>query len=62
MRDEEIFLGRHPILNKNEEIIAYELLFHSDSHLSQVGNVLQTSASVIAGALTQFGIEMLLGS
>lgn len=35
---------------------------HSDSHLSQVGNVLQTSASVIAGVLTQFGIEMLLGS
>lgn len=61
MREEEIFLGRNPILNKDEEIVAYELLFHSESHLSQADNVLQTSASVIAGALTQFGTETLLG-
>lgn len=61
MREEEIFLGRNPILNKDEEIVAYELLFHSESHLSQADHVLQTTASVIAGALTQFGIETLLG-
>jgi EAL and modified HD-GYP domain-containing signal transduction protein len=61
MRDEEIFLGRQPILNKNEEIVAYDLLFQSDGQTPQTRNVPRASASVIAGALTQFGIDTLLG-
>jgi EAL and modified HD-GYP domain-containing signal transduction protein len=59
MRDEEIFIARQPILNRNEEIVAYELRFHSDNTAPQVTNVLQASAHVIAGALTQFGMEIL---
>ena len=62
MRGEEIFLGRQPILNKNEEIVAYELLFRSGNiNTAEITDVLQASASVIADALTQFGIEMILG-
>lgn len=59
MRDEEIFLGRQPILNKNDEIVAYELFIHSGSAGSV--DTLQSSASVIADALTHFGFESLLG-
>jgi len=58
---DEIFLGRQPILNKNEEIVAYDLLLQPDGHTPKGANVLQASGSVIAGVLTQFGIETLLG-
>lgn len=62
MRDEEIFLGRQPILNKNEEITAYELSFHSgDINKIDSPNSLKGSAGVIADALTHFGFEALLG-
>lgn len=60
MRDEDIFLGRQPILDKNEAIVAYDLVFQSDSRAPQA-NVLQASAGLITSALTQFGIETLLG-
>jgi len=62
MRDEEIFLGRQPILNKNEEIVAYELFFHSGgTNLGERTDTLKTSAAIIASALTQFGFEAILG-
>jgi c-di-GMP-related signal transduction protein len=57
-------IGRQPILNRKEEVVAYELLFRSvDSRNAAVFNdVSQASASVIIDTLSEFGLERILGS
>jgi c-di-GMP-related signal transduction protein len=56
------FLGRQPILNRNEELVAYELLFRSaGSQTADVTNASHATASVIINTLTGFGIEDILG-
>jgi EAL and modified HD-GYP domain-containing signal transduction protein len=56
-------IGRQPILNRNLEIVAYELLFRSEESrgcaLVRDGNV--ASASVIINTLSEFGFENILG-
>ncbi len=60
---ENYLLGRQPILNRNEELVAYELLFRSAGSLTaQVVDASQTTASVILNTLTGFGIEDILGN
>lgn len=56
-------IGRQPILNRLEEIEAYELLFRSPKSLSSAVIVDSTkaSASVIVSTLSRFGINDLLG-
>ena len=55
-------LGRQPILNRNEELVAYELLFRSAGSLAaDVTNASHATASVIINTLTGFGIEDILG-
>ena len=56
-------IGRQPILNRNEEVVAYELLFRSmNARDSAVFNdVSQASASVIIDTLSEFGLERILG-
>jgi len=55
-------IGRQAILNRNESIVAYELLFRSvASPFSMVGDATQATASVIVNTLTEFGLENLLG-
>lgn len=55
-------IGRQPILNRNEEIVAYELLFRSAaSKTAEVTDSSQATASVIINTLTAFGIEDILG-
>lgn len=55
-------LGRQAILNRNEETVAYELLFRSmGCHTSAVGDATRATASVIVNTLTGFGLDNLLG-
>lgn len=59
---QEIFLGRQPILDRNENLIAYELLFRS-GHTATAGVIDDASASanVIVNAFTELGLENVLG-
>jgi len=55
-------VGRQPILNRNLEIVAYELLFRSEtsreSALIEDGNF--ATATVIINTLSEFGFERIL--
>ena len=63
MSREKFFLGRQPILDINQEITGYELLFRSAQSLvaANVQDYLFASASVILNALSDFGIQGVLG-
>lgn len=62
MTSENYLLGRQPILNRDEELVAYELLFRSAGSLTaDVTDATHASASVIINTLTSFGIEDILG-
>ena len=55
-------LGRQPILNRGEELVAYELLFRSaGAQTAEVTDASHATASVIVNTLTGFGIEDILG-
>lgn len=61
-RVENFFLARQPILNRNQALIAYELLFRrAGSTLANVTDDLSATASVIAHA-TELGMENVIGA
>lgn len=57
------FIGRQPIMNQRQEIIGYELLFRAtgDHQTALYNDQDQASASVIASALSDFGLQDILG-
>ncbi|MGD0587104.1 MAG: EAL domain-containing protein [Oryzomonas sp.] len=58
----KFFLGRQPILNINQEIVGYELLFRStEKNYSEYESQDQASMSVISSALANFGLNNVLG-
>lgn len=61
--DLKFFIGRQPILDLNQEIFGYELLFRAAGHhqTAQYESQAQASASVIASALSDFGLQNVLG-
>ena len=61
--DLRFFIGRQPILDRNQEIVGYELLFRAAGHhqSAQFESQAQASASVIANALSEFGFRDVLG-
>jgi c-di-GMP-related signal transduction protein len=60
---QEIFLGRQPILDRNNDIVAYELLFRSGYvNTANVTDDLFASAQVITHAFSDLGIEEVLGN
>uniref|UniRef100_C6E0M9 Diguanylate phosphodiesterase n=1 Tax=Geobacter sp. (strain M21) TaxID=443144 RepID=C6E0M9_GEOSM len=63
MSEEKFFLGRQPILDRTQKIVGFELLFRSAESLLSANflDVQMASASVIVGALTEFGIQDVLG-
>ncbi|GFO63857.1 EAL domain-containing protein [Geomonas paludis] len=63
MVEEKFFLGRQPILDRTQQIMGFELLFRSPESLNAASflDVQMASASVIVNALTQFGIQDVLG-
>lgn len=61
LRVREFFLARQPILNRQQELFAYELLFrNAESGPAQITNDLSATASVIAHA-SQLGMEKVIG-
>ncbi|MEI6306377.1 MAG: EAL domain-containing protein [Deltaproteobacteria bacterium] len=62
MDNGNFLIGRQPILNRNEEIVAYELLFRSaGAKTAEVTDSSHATASVILNTLTGFGVEDILG-
>ena len=63
MGTEEVFIGRQPILDRDQQLFAYELLFRSGSHKNSadVHDNLAASASVIIHAFGDLGIDRALG-
>jgi len=62
--NEDIFLGRQPIVDHKHGIVAYELLFRTahDKNTADVSDDLLATASVIIQAFTELGIEDVLGN
>jgi EAL and modified HD-GYP domain-containing signal transduction protein len=59
---EKFFMGRQPILDRNQEIVGYELLFRSaDMDHAVFQNHSNAASSVIAHALSSFGMHEILG-
>lgn len=59
---EKFYLGRQPILDRNQEIVGYELLFRSAGQdFAEFDSYSHASASVITNALAAFGIQEVLG-
>jgi EAL and modified HD-GYP domain-containing signal transduction protein len=63
MQNATYLIGRQPILNRNEEVVAYELLFRSAQARGSatVDDATQATASVIINALSSFGLAHILG-
>lgn len=58
---QDFFLGRQPILDRNQHIVAYELLFRSDTSLdANVSDDLLASAQVIVQAFSELGVASVL--
>jgi c-di-GMP-related signal transduction protein len=57
-----VFLGRQPILNRNQEIMGYELLFRSaDTLHANIGDFRYADSFVISNVLSNFGINEVIG-
>lgn len=58
----ELFLGRQPILDRNQNLTAFELLFRS-GHFNgaQIEDDVFATATVINHAFTELGVEAVLG-
>jgi c-di-GMP-related signal transduction protein len=63
MNEETFLIGKQPILNCQEEIVAFELLFRSQRSGSSAkfDSATQASSRVILNMLSNIGIESLLG-
>jgi len=60
---EEVFIGRQPIVDAQQRIIGYELLFrdHAASTSANITNDLLAGAQVIVNTLSNMGAEWLFG-
>lgn len=59
---EDIYLGRQPILDRQQRIVAYELLYRSGaSDRADIKNPMEASARVISYAFGELGIGAALG-
>jgi c-di-GMP-related signal transduction protein len=59
---EKFFLGRQPILDRQQNMVGYEFLFRSaDSPSADITNYLHAGCSVIINALSAFGFREVLG-
>jgi EAL and modified HD-GYP domain-containing signal transduction protein len=59
---DSVFLGRQPILDRRQELFAYELLFrNSTANAATVSDDMAATASVISHAFGEIGVEQALG-
>lgn len=63
MSSSDVFIGRQPILDRQQELYAYELLFRSGAARNEahIQDNLGATASVISHAFAELGIEQALG-
>jgi c-di-GMP-related signal transduction protein len=63
MATEDIFIGRQPILDRSQQLYAYELLFRSGNKLNSanIQDNLGATANVINHAFAELGVEQALG-
>lgn len=58
---ENIYIARQPILDENNEIFAYELLYRDDESRPNIKNSRLATVAVLSSTLNKFGIKNLLG-
>lgn len=59
---DQLFLGRQPILDRNQHLVAYELLFRNGNrNAADVTDGVAATATVIANAFSELGIVDALG-
>ncbi len=60
---DQLFLGRQPILDRDQQLHAYELLFRSGSRTNAADftDGVQATATVIVNAFAELGVEAALG-
>jgi c-di-GMP-related signal transduction protein len=62
---QEVFIGRQPILDRNQQTFAYDLLFRSSGpgggNFASFQDGTQASATVVANAFTEFSVADALG-
>jgi c-di-GMP-related signal transduction protein len=62
MSDGDIFLARQPILDRDQMIVAYELLFRSSqANHATIENELHATAHVIVSLFNEMGLQSVLG-
>lgn len=60
---DQLFLGRQPILDREQQLHAYELLFRSGTqNAADITDGVQATATVIANAFSELGVEAALGN
>ncbi|MQY50560.1 EAL domain-containing protein [Rhodocyclus tenuis] len=61
--EQQLFLGRQPILGRDQQLSAYELLFRTGgvAVTAEVGDASQATATVIANAFAEFSVGDALG-
>lgn len=60
---DQLFLGRQAILDRDQQLAAYELLFRNSSkNFAEVTDGVQATATVIANAFTELGVAEALGT
>jgi c-di-GMP-related signal transduction protein len=61
--ENQLYLGRQPILDREQRLFAYELLFRNGSrNFAEVTDGVQATATVIVNAFAELGVEAALGS
>lgn len=61
-QESQIFLGRQPILNRNQDLVAYELLFRSgQQNFASFTDGVQATATVIVNAFAEMSLGEVLG-
>jgi EAL and modified HD-GYP domain-containing signal transduction protein len=56
-----VYVARQPILDKNSETFAYEILYRDSPKSTKIENDRHASAAVISSVLNKFGTKKLLG-
>jgi c-di-GMP-related signal transduction protein len=61
---DQLFLGRQPILDRDQRLHAYELLFRSNGsgNAADITDGVAATATVIANAFSELGVEAALGN
>ena len=57
-----LYIARQPILDKNDNVFAYELLYRDSNQSSIIKNDRHATVTVLSNVLNKFGVKSLLGN